>query len=113
MLGEFLRTRNLPITETIGVVGAHRLLVISTIFIYQLDAFYRVFLPIQLFENLLQILGDGTMTDQFALAHLPLAVVVQQAQMPQVASLDIRVGHKRLPVDTLKQRIADGFNDEL
>jgi hypothetical protein len=112
VLREFVGTSDFTVTETVGVISPHGRFIVSAVFIDETDAFDAVLLSEQLLKDLLQVLGDGLVTDDFPFADDTLAIVMLQSQQPQVAASDGGILFKRLPVDTLKDRIADGFNNK-
>ena len=84
MLREFLRSSYRSEAETRRIVRSHRALVIGAEVINQPHAGYRIFSLEQPLEDVNQVIGNSGVTDHFALAHMSVEIVVQQAQIAQV-----------------------------
>ena len=97
------------ITEATGVVVAHLELVVGIVLIGQTDALDGVVGAIELAEDGEQLVGDELIAYQFALMGLLIVIPMEHAQIAQVGTLDVGIGHIGLALHLLPHGIGHGL----
>ena len=109
VLGQALTARNGAEAEARGVVGRHRLLVVSIIVIDQLHALDGIAGLIELLEDVDEIVGDALVAHQLASVFTALGIVVHDGEMTQVGTGDGAILGERATLhvgeDRLIQRV--------
>ena len=109
VLGQALTARNGAEAEARGVVGRHRLLVVSIIVIDQLHALDGIAGLIELLEDVDEIVGDALVAHQLASVFTALGIVVHDGEMTQVGTGDGAILGERATLhvgeDGLTQRV--------
>ena len=78
------------IVEAGGIVVLHGGGVIAVVGLDQEDFFQTVFIAVELLENLCQVLGDGSVADQFPLGGIAFEVIVEDVHIHKLLESDFR-----------------------
>ena len=112
VLGELPGAGDATEAEAGGIVVAHRLFVDSLIIVDETDALDGVTLPIELAEDVEQILGNGLVAHHLAHMLSPLGVDMGEAQVAQLRSRHGTVAGIGTALHALEDGIGDGRRRE-
>ena len=112
MLGQLGGSRYPAIAETGGVIITHGPFVAGIIIINQTDALDGIFLPIEFFENLNQVVGNRLVADHFTHMLAFLCIIVRQAQITQIGTTDGTALRPGTALHPLEDGIGNGLGRE-